>query len=30
VRSEIDVALTPEGAEITGGEPQTELLRLME
>jgi Xaa-Pro dipeptidase len=30
VRSEIDVALTPEGAEITGGEAQTELLRLMD
>jgi Xaa-Pro aminopeptidase len=30
VRSEIDVALTPEGAEITGGEPQAELIRLME
>ena len=30
VRSEIDVALTPEGAEITGGPAQTELLRLME
>jgi Xaa-Pro dipeptidase len=28
VRSEINVALTPEGAEITGGEPQRELLRL--
>lgn len=30
VRSEIDVALTPEGAEITGGEAQAELIRLME
>ena len=30
VRSEIDVALTPEGAEVTGGEPQRELLRLVE
>ncbi|HET9226020.1 MAG TPA: Xaa-Pro peptidase family protein [Thermoanaerobaculia bacterium] len=29
VRSEINVALTPEGAEITGGEPQRELLRLL-
>ena len=29
VRLEIDVALTPEGAEITGGEPQRELLRLL-
>jgi Xaa-Pro aminopeptidase len=28
VRTEIDVALTPEGAEVTG-EPQRELLRLM-
>jgi Xaa-Pro dipeptidase len=28
VRSEINVALTAEGAEITGGEPQRELLRL--
>jgi Xaa-Pro aminopeptidase len=28
VRSEINVALTPEGAEATGGEPQRELLRL--
>jgi len=30
VRSEINVALTPEGAEVTGGEPQKELLRLLE
>jgi Xaa-Pro aminopeptidase len=29
VRSEINVALTPAGAEITGGEPQRELLRLL-
>lgn len=29
VRSEINVALTEEGAEITGGEPQRELLRLL-
>lgn len=29
VRSEINVALTQEGAEITGGEPQRELLRLL-
>jgi Xaa-Pro aminopeptidase len=29
VRSEINVALTPERAEITGGEPQRELLRLL-
>ncbi|RPH57046.1 M24 family metallopeptidase [bacterium] len=29
VRSEINVALTPEAAEITGGEPQRELLRLL-
>ncbi|HMB54950.1 MAG TPA: Xaa-Pro peptidase family protein [Thermoanaerobaculia bacterium] len=29
IRSEIDVALTEEGAEITGGEPQRELLRLL-
>jgi Xaa-Pro dipeptidase len=29
IRSEIDVALTPEGAEITGGEPQRELLALL-
>lgn len=29
VRSEINVALTPEGAEVTGGEPQKELLRLL-
>ena len=29
VRSEINVALTPEGPEITGGEPQRELLRLL-
>jgi Xaa-Pro dipeptidase len=29
VRSEINVALTPEGAEITGGPPQRELLRLL-
>jgi Xaa-Pro dipeptidase len=28
VRSEINVALTPEGVEVTGGEPQRELLRL--
>ncbi len=30
VRSEIDVALTPEGAEITGGAAQADLIRLME
>lgn len=29
VRCEINVALTPEGAEITGAEPQRELLRLL-
>lgn len=29
VRSEINVALTPEGAEITGAEPQRELIRLL-
>jgi Xaa-Pro aminopeptidase len=29
VRSEINVALTAGGAEITGGEPQRELLRLL-
>jgi Xaa-Pro aminopeptidase len=29
VRSEINVALTPEGAEITGAEPQRELLTLL-
>ena len=29
VRSEINVALTPEAAEITGAEPQRELLRLL-
>lgn len=29
VRSEIDVVLTPESAEVSGGEPQRELLRLM-
>ena len=29
VRSEINVALTPERAEITGGEPQRELLSLL-
>jgi Xaa-Pro aminopeptidase len=29
VRSEINVALTPEAAEVTGGEPQRELLRLL-
>jgi len=29
VRSEINVALTPDGAEVTGGEPQRELLRLL-
>ncbi len=29
VRSEINVALTEDGAEITGGEPQRELLRLL-
>ena len=29
VRSEINVVLTPQGAEITGGEPQRELLRLL-
>ena len=28
VRSEINVALTPAGAEITGGAPQRELVRL--
>lgn len=28
VRSEVDVALTPDGVEVTGGEPQQELLRL--
>ncbi|HYI82316.1 MAG TPA: M24 family metallopeptidase, partial [Acetobacteraceae bacterium] len=29
VRLEINVALTPQAAEITGGEPQRELLRLL-
>jgi Xaa-Pro aminopeptidase len=29
VRSEINVALTPEGAEVTGGEPQRELIRVL-
>lgn len=29
VRSEINVVLTPEAAEVTGGEPQRELLRLL-
>ena len=29
VRSEINVALTPDAAEITGAEPQRELLRLL-
>ena len=29
VRSEINVALTPRRAEVTGGEPQRELLRLL-
>lgn len=28
VRSEVNVALTPEGVEVTGGDPQQELLRL--
>jgi hypothetical protein len=30
VRSEIGVALTPDAVEVTGGEPQRELLRLVE
>ena len=30
VRLEIDVALTPEGVEVTGAEPQEELIRLLE
>jgi Xaa-Pro aminopeptidase len=30
VRSEVNVVLTPEVAEVTGGEPQRELLRLLE
>ncbi len=30
VRSEIDVALTADGVEVTGGEPQIELIRLLE
>ncbi len=30
VRSEINVALTPDGVEVTGGEPQRELLRLLD
>ena len=30
VRSEINIALTPDGAEITGGEPQRELIRLLD
>lgn len=30
VRSEINVAVTEDGAEVTGGEPQRELLRLLE
>ncbi len=29
VRSEINVALTPEGAEVTGAAPQKKLLRLL-
>ena len=29
VRSEINMALTPEGAEVTGGEPQRELIRVL-
>lgn len=29
VRSEINVALSPEGAEVTGGEPQRELIRVL-
>jgi Xaa-Pro aminopeptidase len=30
VRSEVNMALTPEGAEVTGGEPQRELIRVLE
>ncbi len=30
IRSEVNIALTPEAAEVTGGEPQRELLRLLE
>jgi Xaa-Pro aminopeptidase len=30
VRTEVNVALTPEAVEVTGGEPQRELLRLLE
>ncbi len=30
VRSEVNVALTAEGAEVTGGEPQHELIRVLE
>jgi len=30
VRTEVNIALTPEAAEVTGGEPQRELLRLLE
>ncbi|KAB2968150.1 MAG: aminopeptidase P family protein [Thermoanaerobaculia bacterium] len=30
VRSEVNIVLTPEAAEVTGGEPQRELLRLLE
>ena len=29
VRSEVNVALTPDGAEVTGGEPQRELIRIL-
>ena len=30
VRLEIDVALTPDGVEVFGAEPQTELIRLLD
>ena len=29
VRTEVNIALTPEAAEVTGAEPQRELLRLL-
>jgi Xaa-Pro aminopeptidase len=29
VRTEVNIALTPDAAEVTGGEPQRELVRLL-